>query len=103
MVRLRLFGPELADAFVGCEAFEGLETFGEVVGVEAVGQVAAELFVAVVVGAADGGLLDRRVHAFDLATGPGPLVQGWLGLIRRGSIAGLGAGAFEGVGTDWRW
>ena len=49
---------------------------GEVVGIEEVGQMAAKLFVAVVVIPFDRGILDRAVHAFDLAIGPWMV---WLG------------------------
>lgn len=41
------------------------------VGSHEAGEMAAELFVAVVVKAFDGRLLDRAVHALDLAVGPG--------------------------------
>jgi hypothetical protein len=64
-------GPEFADGFVGCEAAEGLESSGEVVGCDEVGQVGFELFVRVVEEAFDGGFLDGSVHAFDLTIGPG--------------------------------
>src|SRR3546814_4071761 len=67
----RLFGPELADVFVGGEAFESLEPLGKVVGGEEVCEVRPQPVVAVVVVAANGGLFDRAVHAFDLAVGPG--------------------------------
>lgn len=36
---LGLFGPELADVFIWCEAFEGLEPLGEIVGGEEIGEV----------------------------------------------------------------
>src|SRR3546814_1479439 len=67
----RLFGPELADVFVGGEAFESLEPLGKVVGGEEVCEVRPQPVVAVVVVAANGGLFDRAVHAFDLTVGPG--------------------------------
>ena len=57
--------PRLADGFVGREAFEGLEPSSEVVGADAVREVAAELVVVVVVVALDRGLLDGVVHSFD--------------------------------------
>ena len=66
-----VLGPEFADGFVGCEAAEGLESPGEVVGCDEVRQVRFELFVGVVEEAFDGGLLDGSVHAFDLTIGPG--------------------------------
>lgn len=67
---LWLFCPGVADVFVGCEAFEGLEAPGEVVGGDEVVEMAAELVVAVVVVALDGRVLDRAVHPFDLTVGP---------------------------------
>ena len=66
-----LLGPEFADGFVGCEAAKGLESSGEVVGCDEVGQVRFELFVRVIEEALDGGFLDGSVHAFDLTIGPG--------------------------------
>ena len=63
--------PELAEVFVGCEALEGLESSGEVVGSQKVGQVPFELVVGVVEEAFDGGFLDGAIHAFDLPVGPG--------------------------------
>src|SRR5712691_8250276 len=63
--------PEFAEVFVGSEALESLESSGEVVGFEEVGQVRFELVVGVVEVAFDGGVLDGSVHALDLAVGPG--------------------------------
>ena len=63
--------PEFAEVFVGREAFEGLESPGEVVGVEEVVQVRFELVVGVVEVSLDGGVFDGSVHAFDLPIGPG--------------------------------
>ena len=44
---LWLVCPGFADEFVWCEAFEGLEAFGEVVGLDEVSEVVAELVVGV--------------------------------------------------------
>jgi hypothetical protein len=60
-----------ADELVGREAFEGLQPSPEVVGADEVGEVISQLLVVVVVKAFDGCVLDRAVHAFDLAVGPG--------------------------------
>ena len=66
--------------FVGRQAVEGLESAREVVGGHAsegrrgaakVGEVRAQLIVAVVMEAFDGGFLDGAVHPFDLAVGSG--------------------------------
>ena len=57
--------------FVGREAFEGLEALGEIVGVQEAGEVSFELVAGLVVVASDRRLLDRAVHAFDLAVSPG--------------------------------
>ena len=62
--------PCFADEFVGREAFERLQTTGEVVGGDEVPEVASELIVALVVVSLDGGLLEGAVHAFDLSVGP---------------------------------
>src|ERR1700687_5255971 len=65
-----LFGPCFADGFVGCEAFEGLQSACEIVGGDEVRQVGAQLLVGLAVEAFDGRLFDRAVHALDLAVGP---------------------------------
>jgi hypothetical protein len=65
-----LFCPELADVFVGREAFEGLETLSEVVGADEVGEMASEFIVCLIVEALDGCLFEGAVHALDLAIGP---------------------------------
>ena len=62
--------PELAEVFVRREAFEGLESSGEVVGSEEVGQVHFELVMGVVEVSLDGGVFDGSVHALDLPVGP---------------------------------
>lgn len=36
---LRFFCPDFADVFVGCEAYEGLETPGVVVSIDEVGEM----------------------------------------------------------------
>jgi hypothetical protein len=71
-VELNRFGSavQFADGFVGCEALEGLQSSAEVVGLDEIGEVPAELVVGVVVEALDGCFLDSPVHAFDLAVGP---------------------------------
>ena len=66
-----LFCPGGADGFVGCEASQGLEPPGKVVGRDEVGEMLPELIVAVVVVSSDGRFLDGPVHPLDLAVGPG--------------------------------
>jgi hypothetical protein len=69
-LELESFGldcPLLADELVGREALEGFELSSEIVGVEEVGEVAAQLVVVVVVIPFDGRLLDCSVHSLDLA------------------------------------
>jgi hypothetical protein len=68
--------PDFAEVFVGGEAFEGLESSGEVVGSEEVVQVRFELVVGVVELSLDGGVLDGSVHALDLPVGPGVVGPG---------------------------
>ena len=63
--------PDFADVFVGCEAFEGLETAAVIVGVDKVAKMRFELGMAVVMVALDGCFLDCPVHPLDLAVGPG--------------------------------
>lgn len=48
----------------------GLESACEVVGGHKVAEVRAQLIVAVMVEALNGGVLDRAVHALDLTVGP---------------------------------
>ena len=62
--------PLFADELVRSEAFERLQSSPEVVGADEVGKMISELVVIVVVEAFDGRLLDRAVHAFDLAICP---------------------------------
>jgi hypothetical protein len=69
-LELESFGldcPLLADELVGREAFEGFEPASEIVGVEEVGEVTAQLVVVFVVVPFDSGLLDCSVHSLDLA------------------------------------
>ena len=68
---IRLFLPASADEFVGGEAAESLESFGEVVGSDEVAEVNAPLVMAVVVVALNRGFFDGAVHTLDLAVGPG--------------------------------
>jgi hypothetical protein len=63
--------PEFAEAFVGCEAFERLESSCEVVGSEEVVQVRFELVMGVVEVSLHRSVLEGPVHAFDLPVGPG--------------------------------
>src|SRR3984957_16085937 len=63
--------PSFADELVGCEAFEDLQSPSEIVGADEVGEMPAELIIAVVVVAFDGPVLDGSVHPFDLTVGPG--------------------------------
>ena len=72
---LGLFGPGLTDVFVGGEAEEGLDPTGEVVGDDEVGEMTSQLLVGLVV-ALHSRFLERPVHSFDLAVGPGVV---WLG------------------------
>lgn len=52
------------------EASEGLEAFGEVVGVEKGGEMFVELRGRVVMVGTDSGVFESAVHAFDLTIGP---------------------------------
>jgi hypothetical protein len=63
---LWLRSPEFADELVGRLAFEGLEA-AEIVSGDEVGEVPAELVMALVVEALDGGVLDGTVHPLDHA------------------------------------
>lgn len=55
---------------IGCEATQCLEPAGVIVGIDEELQVGAQLFVAVVVVAFDGGVLDGAVHPLDLTIRP---------------------------------
>ncbi len=92
---LGFFCPGFADELVGTKAFEGFESAGEVVGSDELVQVAAELVVGFVVEALDGGVLERAVHAFDLAICPRVfrLGQPVVDVI-------LGAGVLEGMSPE---
>ncbi len=68
---VRLLSPDFADVFIGCEASKGLESSGEVVRCDEVGQVCFELMVRVVELAFHSGFLEGAVHPLDLAVGPG--------------------------------
>jgi hypothetical protein len=63
--------PDFADVLIGCQAFEGFEAAGVIVGVDEVAEMAAQLVVIVVVIAFDSRLFDRPVHTLNLAVGPG--------------------------------
>lgn len=63
--------PDFADILIGCQAFEGFEAAGVIVGVDEVAEMAAQLVVIVVVIAFDSRLFDRPVHALNLTVGPG--------------------------------
>ncbi len=89
--------PAFAEVFVGRESFEGLESSGEVVGSEEVGQVRFELVVGVVEVALDSGVFDRAVHAFDLSICPGMV---WFGEPVFDSMDA--ADAIEGVSSEAR-
>jgi hypothetical protein len=67
---VRLLCPELADVLVRRETFERLEVLGEVVRGNEVPEVASKLVMGFVIEAFDRRILDRPVHAFDLAIGP---------------------------------
>ena len=84
--------PGFADGFVGCEAFEGIESAAEVIGVDEFGQVASAPFMGLVMEALDGCVLDGPFHAFDLAISPR---MAWLGQPMVDVV--LGAGILEGI------
>lgn len=62
-----LGGPCFADGLVWREAVEGLEAFGEVVGIKEGREVSLELPACAVVVAPDGGFLEGAVLALDPA------------------------------------
>lgn len=62
--------PEFAEVFVVSESLGGVESSGEVVGSEEVGQVRLELVMGVVEVSLDGGVFDGSVHALDLPLNP---------------------------------
>lgn len=65
--------PLFANEFVGCESPRGLETTAEVVRSDEASQMGSELIMVVIMESLDGRVLDRAVHALDLAGGPGML------------------------------
>ena len=71
-----LFCRAFANEFVRREAFECLEATTEIVAGNEVSQMLSKLIMAVVIVALDGSVLDRSVHALDLAIGPGMLDLG---------------------------
>ena len=87
-----LFCPDFADVFVWGQAVEGLQTAREIVGVDEVAEVAAEMIVGLVVEPLDRCFLDGPVHPLDLTVGPG--VPGFGEAM---IDVGLGAGQFEPV------
>jgi hypothetical protein len=87
--------PGFADGFIWGEALERLEPAAEVVGGDEVGEVLAQLFVALVVVALDRCLLDRPVHPLDLTIRPR--------VTRFGQPmfdVEVGAGRFEGMAAE---
>ena len=64
---MALGSPGIADEFVWGEASEGFEASGEVVGLDEVMQMGAQLLVGFVAGAFDGRVFDGAVHWLDLA------------------------------------
>ena len=84
-----------ADELVGCEALEGLQSAGEVVGRNEVVEVIPELVMVIIVETFDGSVFDGAVHAFDPGSGPGVLGFGCAVLDAEG-----GAGIFEGMRPD---
>ena len=72
----RFVSPALADELVWGEALECLQAAAEVVGADKDVEMLRELFVAVVMGALDGGFLDGPVHSLDLSVGPGMIDLG---------------------------
>ena len=65
--------PGFANELVGGEPLESLEPAAEVIGGDEVGEMLAELVMALVVEAPDRCVLDDSVHSFDLST-----VAGWV-------------------------
>ena len=82
---------------IGREAFEGLQSPSEVIGGDKVYEVLSKLIVAIVVEALDGGVLDRPVHALDLAVRPR------VSRFRQPMLnVEIGAGVLEGVSPEER-
>src|ERR1700690_2118795 len=82
----------LADVFIGRETLQGLQSASEVVSSDEVGEMVAELLVALVVEAVDRCFLDGPVHPFDLTVCPRVL-----GLGQTMVDIVLGAGKLEGM------
>ena len=91
-----LFCPAFANEFVRREAFECLEATTEIVAGDEVSQMLPKLVMTVVIIALDGSVLDRPVHALDLAIGPRMFRHG-----RSMFDIVLGAGVFEGMGSEY--
>ena len=64
-------GPDFTDVLVGRETSESLESSGEVISCDEVGQVCFKLMVRVIEVTFDRCVLDGAVHPLDLAVGPG--------------------------------
>jgi len=90
--RVRWVGSRWHRCIRRCEPFESLESSGEVVGIDEVGEMLSEVSVGFVVEAFDGGFLECSIHAFDLSVGPGVFR-----LVRRWSMSAFGAGELEGM------
>lgn len=89
------FCPGGADVFIGGKSLERLESSGEVVSIDEVGEVLAEVLVGLVVEAFDGCFLEGPVHAFDLSVGP------WMfGFGQAVVDVGFGASELEGMGAE---
>src|SRR4051812_41702209 len=65
-----VFRPDMKDVFVGREAAQRLEPSSVVVSIQEELEVGPEVFVAVVVVALDGRILEGAVHPLDLTVGP---------------------------------
>ncbi len=68
---IRLICPDFADVFIGCEALEGFEPPGEVIGHHEAVEMGLQLFMRVVVIPFYSRFLDGSVHALDLPVRPG--------------------------------
>lgn len=92
---MRLGSPSFADKLVGREAFERFQPTAEVVGGAEFRDKPCKLGVFVIVVALDGRVLDRPVHALDVAVGSG---MRWLG--QSMLDVEISAGRFEGVAAE---
>ncbi len=70
---MRLFHPEFADELVVREAFERLQSAGEIVCADKLCEMCSQLGMGFVEIALFSRVLDRTVHALDLPIGPGML------------------------------